>query len=53
MKKVTFILFIVLLVSLTLSACAQEPAEEEGPTPVEFRLNWTLYGEHAPFFVGR
>ncbi len=27
-------------------------AEDTGPIPVDFRLNWTLYGEHAPFFVG-
>jgi NitT/TauT family transport system substrate-binding protein len=26
--------------------------EEMGPIPIQFRLNWTLYGEHAPFFVG-
>jgi NitT/TauT family transport system substrate-binding protein len=52
MKKVTLILIIILLGSLTLSACAQAPAEEEGPIPLEFRLNWTLYGEHAPFFLG-
>jgi NitT/TauT family transport system substrate-binding protein len=33
-----------------------EPAPEEpvdtGPIPLQFRLNWTLYGEHAPFFLG-
>lgn len=27
-------------------------AEETGLIPIDFRLNWTLYGEHAPFFVG-
>lgn len=26
--------------------------EEAGLIPLDFRLNWTLYGEHAPFFVG-
>jgi len=31
---------------------AEEPAEEEGLVPIEFRLNWVLYGEHAPFFLG-
>lgn len=32
----------------------EAPAEPEdtGPIPLEFRLNWTLYGEHAPFFLG-
>lgn len=28
-----------------------EPAADAGPIPVSLRLNWTLYGEHAPFFV--
>ncbi|MCP4167323.1 MAG: ABC transporter substrate-binding protein [Chloroflexi bacterium] len=31
---------------------AEEPAEEEALVPIEFRLNWTLYGEHAPFYLG-
>ncbi|MCO6451138.1 MAG: ABC transporter substrate-binding protein [Caldilineales bacterium] len=30
---------------------AEEPAAEE-LVPLDFRLNWTLYGEHAPFFLG-
>lgn len=30
---------------------AAEPAEE-ALVPIDFRLNWTLYGEHAPFFLG-
>ncbi len=32
----------------------EEMAEEEMEelVPLEFRLNWTLYGEHAPFFLG-
>ncbi len=33
---------------------AQQMAEEmvdEELIPIDFRLNWTLYGEHAPFFV--
>ncbi len=38
-------------------AAAEADSEEmavETPaelTPIDFRLNWTLYGEHAPFFV--
>jgi len=53
MKKVLpLMIAIILLSSIALGACSQAPAEEEGLTPVEFRLNWTLYGEHAPFFVG-
>lgn len=38
------------VVTATPEAVAE--AEDTGPIPVEFRLNWTLYGEHAPFFVG-
>jgi NitT/TauT family transport system substrate-binding protein len=53
MKKVfSLMIAIILLSSIGLTACSQAPAEEEGLTPVEFRLNWTLYGEHAPFFLG-
>lgn len=29
-----------------------EVMADAGLIPVDFRLNWTLYGEHAPFFVG-
>src|SRR5947207_477823 len=29
------------------------PARAQAPEPFQFRLNWTLYGEHAPFFVAR
>ncbi len=34
-------------------ADSEETAAEtpEELTPIDFRLNWTLYGEHAPFFV--
>ena len=34
---------------------AEEPTAEpteEALVPIEFRLNWVLYGEHAPFFLG-
>ena len=33
---------------LTAPAFAQQKLEK-----FQFRLNWTLYGEHAPFFVAR
>jgi NitT/TauT family transport system substrate-binding protein len=29
------------------------PALSQTPEKLQFRLNWTLYGEHAPFFVAR
>jgi NitT/TauT family transport system substrate-binding protein len=29
------------------------PALSQTPDKLQFRLNWTLYGEHAPFFVAR
>src|SRR5260221_7803691 len=42
--------FIVGLMALLLAAPAlAQPKLEKFP----FRLNWTLYGEHAPFFVAR
>ncbi|HSO26964.1 MAG TPA: ABC transporter substrate-binding protein [Anaerolineales bacterium] len=60
MKKSKVLRFMIgLLVIALLAACAQQPAappaataEETGPIPLDFRLNWTLYGEHAPFFLG-
>lgn len=55
MKKKLYLLTVfTILLSLVLSACggAKQEAAEEGPIPLEFRLNWTLYGEHAPFFLG-
>lgn len=57
MKKKLYVLTaIAILLTLALSACGGDKAtqapEAEGPVPIEFRLNWTLYGEHAPFFVG-
>src|SRR5215813_6124599 len=39
----------VVSVLLASGAVAQAPKLEKFP----FRLNWTLYGEHAPFFVAR
>jgi NitT/TauT family transport system substrate-binding protein len=42
---------------ITATPAQEEPEETEepadtGPVPLQFRLNWTLYGEHAPFFLG-
>jgi NitT/TauT family transport system substrate-binding protein len=39
-------------VVVTATPEAMAEAEDTGPIPLDFRLNWTLYGEHAPFFVG-
>lgn len=61
MKKSKVLRFMIgLLVLALVAACAQQPAAppaataeaETGPIPLDFRLNWTLYGEHAPFFLG-
>jgi NitT/TauT family transport system substrate-binding protein len=56
--KVLSMLALLLVVAL-LAGCAQQAAAPEvtevaeaGPVKVDFRLNWTLYGEHAPFFLG-
>jgi NitT/TauT family transport system substrate-binding protein len=38
-----------LLAALALGVSAPVAAQQKFP----FRLNWTLYGEHAPFFVAR
>ena len=49
MKRRTFA---ASLVAATLLAGAL-PAHAQQTTKFPFRLNWTLYGEHAPFFVAR
>ncbi len=52
MKK-TIVLVLLIMLATALAACAKPAAPpESGPVPIEFRLNWTLYGEHAPFFLG-
>ena len=52
-KRFPLLLVAVVIFSLVMSACGgAAPQPEEGPIPLEFRLNWTLYGEHAPFFLG-
>ena len=42
---------ILSLVAAALSVALVAPAAAQTKFP--FRLNWTLYGEHAPFFVAR
>lgn len=52
---------LLLVVVIGLAACqpaapqagttTEEVASNE-PVKLDFRLNWTLYGEHAPFFLG-
>ena len=39
--------------ALTALAALAVPASAQGLEKFPFRLNWTLYGEHAPFFVAR
>jgi NitT/TauT family transport system substrate-binding protein len=39
--------------ALTALAAMAVPASAQGLEKFPFRLNWTLYGEHAPFFVAR
>ena len=41
--------FIVALLALAVAAPGLAQPRDKFP----FRLNWTLYGEHAPFFVAR
>jgi len=51
MKKRLFALVLIFSLLLVASFSVASAADEE-PIPLEFRLNWTLYGEHAPFFLG-
>ena len=44
-------IIILSLVAAAMSAALVAPAAAQTKFP--FRLNWTLYGEHAPFFVAR
>ena len=49
-KRLT--LFVVLAVLISMLAATSAMADSHEPIPLEFRLNWTLYGEQAPFFLG-
>ena len=42
-----------LLAAVAALAVLDAPARAQTPEKFQFRLNWTLYGEHAPFFVAR
>jgi NitT/TauT family transport system substrate-binding protein len=41
------------LLAAIVATAAFGPARAQAPEKFQFRLNWTLYGEHAPFFVAR
>src|SRR5687768_4493637 len=49
MKRRTFAASLLAAVALA----AAVPVAAQQTTKFPFRLNWTLYGEHAPFFVAR
>ena len=52
-KRFPLLLVFAIIFSLLLIASSGiAMAEDEEPIPLDFRLNWTLYGEHAPFFLG-
>jgi NitT/TauT family transport system substrate-binding protein len=40
-----------LLAAIAAMAMLAVPARAQAPEKFQFRLNWTLYGEHAGFFV--
>ncbi len=42
-----------LLAAVAAIVALDAPARAQTPEKFQFRLNWTLYGEHAPFFVAR
>jgi NitT/TauT family transport system substrate-binding protein len=44
---------LALLAAVAAAAAFGSPARAQAPEKFQFRLNWTLYGEHAPFFVAR
>ena len=46
-KMYALLFAVAAIVALDATAHAQTPEK------FQFRLNWTLYGEHAPFFVAR
>src|SRR6266699_267707 len=48
MKRFWMMLSAALIVTAFGSAAQ---AQGNAPDKFSFRLNWTLYGEHAPFFV--
>jgi NitT/TauT family transport system substrate-binding protein len=50
-KSSTKILSLVVAVAAIAAVCP--PAGAQAPDKFQFRLNWTLYGEHAPFFVAQ
>jgi NitT/TauT family transport system substrate-binding protein len=63
-KTLVFRAMLVVLMAAMAVSCASpaapQPTEAQptagtassGLIPLTFRLNWTLYGEHAPFFLG-
>jgi NitT/TauT family transport system substrate-binding protein len=60
-RILTAIILVALLAACAAPAAAPQPAQTtaEPAAPAEpelvklqFRLNWTLYGEHAPFYLG-
>src|SRR3977135_2807328 len=42
-----------LLAAMPALGVRRAPARPQAPEKFQFRLNWTLYGEHAGFFVAR
>ena len=50
-KKLVTLLLAALAVTFALSSAASAQQGAQQPDKFPFRLNWTLYGEHAPFFV--
>jgi len=49
MKRTAILLSLATAIAATAAFATPSSAETLQPFP--FRLNWTLYGEHAPFFV--
>jgi len=52
MKKLRFLFLVILIFALT--SCSQEVIEtSKAPDKVTILMNWTIDGQHAPFFVAK
>jgi NitT/TauT family transport system substrate-binding protein len=53
MKRTRIMIALLAVVTAITALMAPAIAQTAAPEKFQFRLNWTIYGEHAPFFVAR
>ena len=46
-------LIVLIFFTLQLSSCDGCHQEERQLKSIDFKLNWSIYGEHAPFFIAK